>query len=62
MWLQITGRVGERARAEFEQVCEERDVVRGLNELERLVGEARVRRERGEGKEDEGGERVVPIP
>lgn len=40
-----------RARREFDDIMAERDVVAGLNELERLVAEARARRER----EKEGG-------
>lgn len=35
-----------RARREFDDIMLERDVVVGLNELERLIGEARGRRER----------------
>lgn len=46
---QIVQGVQARATAEFEDICRERDVVAGLNELERLVAEARGRRERGDG-------------
>lgn len=45
---QIVQGVEARATAEFEDICREREVVAGLNELERLVAEARGRRERGE--------------
>lgn len=45
---QIVQGVEARATAEFEEICREREVVAGLNELERLVAEARGRRERGE--------------
>lgn len=48
IWEQITKGVEETAKREFEEIMAERDVVRGLNELERLVGEAKGRRERGE--------------
>lgn len=49
MHAQIVQGVEARATAEFEEICNEREVVAGLNELERLVGEARGRRERGDG-------------
>lgn len=46
-----------RARREFDDIMAERDVVVGLNELERLIGEARGRREREKEKEKgDGGE------
>lgn len=45
---QIVQSVETRATAEFEEICNEREVVAGLNELERLVAEARGRKERGE--------------
>ncbi|KAL9117733.1 MAG: hypothetical protein Q9187_005727, partial [Circinaria calcarea] len=50
VWRQISDRIEERADSEFEDICRERDVVRGLNELERLVAEARGRKERGDGE------------
>lgn len=40
--------IESRSRREFEEIMQERDVVRGLNELDRLVGEAKARREGGE--------------
>lgn len=47
-----------RARREFDDIMVERDVVVGLNELERLIGEAKGRREReGEREKGDGGER-----
>lgn len=49
MHAQISAGVDERAKREFEEILTERDVVAGLNELERLVGEAKIRRERGGG-------------
>ena len=59
--------MGERATREFEEICRERGVVGGLNELERLVGEGegrrdRVLREGGEGEEDGGEEEKKLIP
>lgn len=47
VWRQIVGQVEDKARREFEEILVEKDVVGGLNELERLVGTARARREAG---------------
>ena len=47
VWRQISDRIEERAKAEFEDILRERDVVRGLNELEKLVGEAKGRKQKG---------------
>ncbi|KAL8656499.1 MAG: hypothetical protein Q9210_000214 [Variospora velana] len=47
IWQQITSKVEASAKKEFEDILLERDVVASLNELERLVGEARSRKERG---------------
>ncbi|KAL8717686.1 MAG: hypothetical protein Q9225_005094 [Loekoesia sp. 1 TL-2023] len=47
IWQQITIKVEASAKKEFEDIMVERDVVAGLNELERLVTEARSRKERG---------------
>ncbi len=44
-----------RARREFDDIMAERDVVAGLNELERLVAEARARKEREKEGGSEGG-------
>lgn len=48
VWRQLNAKVEASARAEFEDILRERDVVRGLNELDRLIGEARLRKQRGE--------------
>ncbi len=53
VWKQIVGGIEEKSRREFEEILAEKDVVGGLNELERLVGMARGRREGG-------GEGVLP--
>jgi hypothetical protein len=45
VWRQLNAKLEESAKAEFEEIIAERDVVPHLNELDRLVGEARVRRE-----------------
>ncbi|EER43180.1 MIND kinetochore complex component Nnf1 [Histoplasma capsulatum H143] len=50
LWRQLNAKLEQNARAEFEDVLREREVVRGLNELDRLVGEARLRREMGRGR------------
>ncbi|KAL8634442.1 MAG: hypothetical protein Q9228_007963, partial [Teloschistes exilis] len=47
IWQQIRTKVEASAKKEFEEILVERDVVAGLNELERLVGEAKSRKERG---------------
>jgi len=44
---QIAAKIEESAKREFEDILAEREVVRGLNELERLVGEAGRRRREG---------------
>jgi kinetochore protein NNF1 len=49
---QLNAKLEESASAEFNEIVREREVVRGLNELDRLVGEARRRKDRGE---EEGG-------
>jgi kinetochore protein NNF1 len=63
----LNAKLEESAKAEFEDILNERDAVRQLNELDRLVGEARARREQArngterdamEGVEAEGEERV----
>ncbi|OBT74537.1 hypothetical protein VF21_07532 [Pseudogymnoascus sp. 05NY08] len=46
---QMVDRLREAARADFGVILEERGVLGRLNELEVLIGEARGRRERGEG-------------
>ena len=40
--------IESRSRREFEEIMQEKDVIRGLNELDRLVGEAKARKEGGE--------------
>ncbi|EFE44076.1 hypothetical protein TRV_01150 [Trichophyton verrucosum HKI 0517] len=49
VWRQLNAKLEESARAEFDDILHERGVVRRLNELDRLVGEAKLRRENGEG-------------
>ncbi|KAK2864997.1 hypothetical protein FQN49_004005 [Arthroderma sp. PD_2] len=49
VWRQLNAKLEESAKAEFDDILHERGVVRGLNELDRLVGEAKHRRENGEG-------------
>lgn len=45
----MNAKLEESAKAEFEDILAERDAVRQLNELDRLVGEAKVRKDRGVG-------------
>ena len=47
MWKQIVGGIEEKSRREYEEILVEKDVVGGLNELERLVGMAKARQEGG---------------
>ncbi|KAJ5100237.1 hypothetical protein N7456_006289 [Penicillium angulare] len=51
VWRQLNAKLEESARAEFEEIIAEREAVQHLNELDRLVAEARARRE----KESENG-------
>ena len=41
--------IESRSRREFEEILVEKDVIKGLNELDRLVVDANGRRERKEG-------------
>lgn len=47
MWRQLNAKLEESAKAEFEDIVQERDAVGQLNELDRLVGEAKFRRDNG---------------
>lgn len=47
IWQQIMTKVEASAKKEFDDIMVERDVIAGLNELERLVSEAKGRKERG---------------
>ncbi|KAL1956350.1 hypothetical protein VTO42DRAFT_7433 [Malbranchea cinnamomea] len=53
VWRQLNAKLEESARAEFAEILQERDVIRGLNELDRLIGEARLRKENNSGQEEE---------
>lgn len=55
VWRQLNAKLEESAKAEFEEILVERDAVAQLNELDRLVGEARVRRDNDTGQEGNGG-------
>ncbi|KAB8072855.1 Nnf1-domain-containing protein [Aspergillus leporis] len=52
VWRQLNAKLEESAKAEFEDIVRERDAVRQLNELDRLMGEARYRRDHGQGQGD----------
>ncbi|KAE8375906.1 Nnf1-domain-containing protein [Aspergillus bertholletiae] len=52
VWRQLNAKLEESARAEFEDIVHERDAIRQLNELDRLMGEARHRRDHGLGQGD----------
>ena len=52
VWRQLNAKLEESARAEFADILKEREVIEGLNELDRLVGEAKTRKENGEGEDE----------
>lgn len=59
VWRQLNAKLEEGARAEFADIVRERDAVGLLNELDRMVGEARARRDgrvNGEGEGEGAGE------
>lgn len=45
VWRQLNAKLEANAKAEFEDIVEERDAVPHLNELDRLVGDAKARKE-----------------
>ncbi|KUL87490.1 hypothetical protein ZTR_04592 [Talaromyces verruculosus] len=49
---QLNAKLEEGATAEFNEIIKEREVIKGLNELDRLVGEARRRKSQGESESD----------
>lgn len=53
VWRQLNAKLEESAKAEFEDIVLERDAVGQLNELDRLVGEAKFRRENHENEEEQ---------
>lgn len=48
VWRQVQNMIESRSRREFEEILVEKDVVKGLNELDTIITEARGRKERGE--------------
>ncbi|KAJ5698302.1 Nnf1 [Penicillium macrosclerotiorum] len=49
VWRQLNAKLEESAKAEFEEIIEEREAVKHLNDLDQFISEARARREsRGE--------------
>ncbi|KAJ5176488.1 uncharacterized protein N7482_002365 [Penicillium canariense] len=56
VWRQLNAKLEESAKAEFEEIIEERQAVRHLNELDRLVEEAKARRESGSAAENGNGQ------
>jgi kinetochore protein NNF1 len=57
VWRQLNAKLEESAKAEFDDIVRERDAIRGLNELDRLIGEAKVRKENA----STSGEPVNPV-
>lgn len=45
VWRQLNAKLEESAKSEFEEIIAERQAVQHLNELDRLVADARARRE-----------------
>lgn len=39
--------IQDKSKKEFEDILVERELVSGLNELERLIGEAKAKKEKG---------------
>ncbi|KAJ5461104.1 uncharacterized protein N7458_002656 [Penicillium daleae] len=60
VWRQLNAKLEESAKAEFEEILEEREAVAHLNELDRLVAEAKVRKEKGKGNGEERGSGNAP--
>jgi kinetochore protein NNF1 len=54
VWRQLNAKLEESAKAEFEEIVEEREAVAHLNELDRLVSEARERKDESGGDDQEG--------
>ncbi|KAI1963516.1 hypothetical protein LOZ58_002350 [Ophidiomyces ophidiicola] len=48
VWRQLNAKLEQSARAEFDDVIREREVVKGLNELDLLVSQAKRKKELGE--------------
>lgn len=54
VWRQLNAKLEESAKSEFEEIIAERQAVQHLNELDRLVGDARARRDsEGDGEQPE---------
>ncbi|EPS34189.1 hypothetical protein PDE_09153 [Penicillium oxalicum 114-2] len=60
VWRQLNAKLEESAKAEFEEILAEREAVAHLNELDRLVSEAKERRERDKQVGENGGTRGGP--
>ncbi|CAG7921910.1 unnamed protein product [Penicillium olsonii] len=59
VWRQLNAKLEANAKAEFEDIVAERDAIPHLNELDRLVNDAKVRKEQ-EAQHTEPQEHVVP--
>ena len=60
VWRQLNAKLEANAKAEFEEIVAERDAVPHLNELDRLVGDARARKEQ-DGENADRQERAVYV-
>ncbi|KAI9803692.1 MAG: hypothetical protein M1833_000604 [Piccolia ochrophora] len=52
LWRQMTEKMDELARSEFDDILKERNVIPSLNELDRLIAEARRRKARATGNDE----------
>lgn len=48
IWRQVQNMIESRSRREFEEIMAERDVVKGLNELDQLIKDAKLRMQSGQ--------------
>ncbi|KAJ5105102.1 hypothetical protein NUU61_002449 [Penicillium alfredii] len=60
VWRQLNAKLEESARAEFDEIIAERKAVKHLNELDRLVGEAKARKDHEGENGDEGQRKTAP--
>ena len=48
VWRQVTNMIESRSRREFDEIFTEKDVIKGLNELDRVIAEAEARKKGGD--------------
>lgn len=64
VWRQLNAKLEEGAKAEFEEIIAEREAVKHINELDRLIAEARIRKdnEAASGDGPQPGNAYVSLP